>query len=40
MSLAIEQCALFEGRSRRAINVKALNSVVEEKAAANQAEMH
>ena len=40
MSLAIEQCALFEGRSRRAIDVKALNSVVEGKSGGKPAEMH
>ena len=40
MSLAIEQGALFEGRSRRAVNVEALNSVVEGKSAGQPAGMH
>src|SRR5262245_66378259 len=40
MSLAIEQGALFEGRSRRAVNVEALNSVVEGKSAGQSAGMH
>src|SRR5262245_9015957 len=40
MSLAIEQGALFEGRSRRAVNVEALNSVVDEKSAGQPAGMH
>jgi cytoskeletal protein CcmA (bactofilin family) len=40
MSLAIEQGALFEGRSRRAVNVEAINSVVEGKSGGQPAEMH
>jgi cytoskeletal protein CcmA (bactofilin family) len=40
MSLAIEQGALFEGRSRRAVNVAALSSVVEGKSDGKPAEMH
>ena len=40
MSLAIEQGAMFEGRSRRAVNVEALNSVVEGKSGGQPAEMH
>ena len=40
MSLAIEQGALFEGRSRRAVNVEALNSEVEGKSAGQPAGMH
>jgi cytoskeletal protein CcmA (bactofilin family) len=36
MSLAIEQGAMFEGRSRRAANEAALNSVVEGTGAGQQ----
>jgi cytoskeletal protein CcmA (bactofilin family) len=37
MSLAIEQGAMFEGRSRRAANEAALNTVVEGKGAGQPA---
>ena len=37
MSLAIEKGAMFEGRSRRAVNTAALNSVVDEKSGGQSA---